>query len=163
MNIKIREYKSTDENEALEIWNAVVRDGNAFPQIEELKPHEADTFFKSQSFTGIAFDEETGEILGLYILHPNNIGRCAHIANASYAVKKSARGCHIGEKLVLDCLKMAGEKGFKVLQFNAVVAANIHAIHLYERLGFTRLGKVPGRFKKADGSYEDIFLFYKEV
>ena len=25
------------------------------------------------------------QVLGLYILHPNNIGRCGHIANASYA------------------------------------------------------------------------------
>ena len=161
--MKIREYESTDENAALEIWNTVVREGNAFPQIEELKPCEADSFFKNQTFTGIAFDEESNEIVGLYILHPNNIGRCAHIANASYAVKKSLRGKHIGEQLVLDCLKMAGEKGFKILQFNAVVATNLHALNLYKRLGFTQLGKVPGGFKKNDGSYEDIFLFYKEV
>ena len=30
---------------------------------------------------------ENDEIVGLYILHPNNIGRCGHICNASYAVK----------------------------------------------------------------------------
>lgn len=27
--------------------------------------------------------------------------------------------------------------GFGVMQFNAVVATNLHARHLYERLGFT--------------------------
>ena len=31
-----------------------------------------------------------------YILHPNNIGRCGHIANASYAVSSKSRGLHIG-------------------------------------------------------------------
>lgn len=163
MNIKIREYKSSDKNEAMKIWNEVVKDGVAFPQIEELTENNSDEFFKSQTFTGIAFDAESGEIVGLYILHPNNVGRCAHIANASYAVKKMLRGEHIGEKLVQNCLKTAHEKGFRILQFNAVVASNVHAIHLYERLGFTRLGKIPGGFLLPDGKFDDIFLFYHKV
>lgn len=163
MKIKIREYESSDAKNATEIWNEVVKDGNAFPQKEELSLNEADEFFKSQTYTGIAFDEETGNMVGLYILHPNNVGRCAHIANASYAVKKDVRGEHIGEKLVKDCLEVARKKGFKILQFNAVVASNIHAIHLYERLGFTKLGKIPGGFLLPDGNYEDIFPFYHEL
>lgn len=163
MNIKIREYKSLDEEDAMKIWNEVVKDGNAFPQKDELSLNEADEFFKSQTYTGIAFDEETGNMVGLYILHPNNVGRCAHIANASYAVKKNLRGAHIGEKLVKDCLETACKKGFRILQFNAVVASNVHAIHLYERLGFTKLGKIPGGFLLPDGNYEDIFPFYYEL
>lgn len=163
MKIKICEYESSDAKSATEIWNEVVKEGNAFPQKEELSLNEADEFFKSQTYTGIAFDEETGNMVGLYILHPNNVGRCAHIANASYAVKKNVRGEHIGEKLVKDCLEVARKKGFKILQFNAVVASNIHAIHLYERLGFTKLGKIPGGFLLPDGNYEDIFPFYHEL
>lgn len=163
MNIQIREYKTADEKAAKEIWNEVVRDGVAFPQIEELTDENADSFFKSQTYTGIAFDLESSKIVGLYILHPNNVGRCSHIANASYAVKKVVRGEHIGEKLVKDCLKIAHEKKFKILQFNAVVASNIHAIHLYERLGFTKLGKVPSGFLLPNENYEDIYLFYHEV
>lgn len=163
MKIKIREYEPSDAKNATEIWNEVVKEGNAFPQKEELSLNEADEFFKSQTYTGIAFDEETGNMVGLYILHPNNVGRCAHIANASYAVKKNVRGEHIGEKLVKDCLEVARKKGFKILQFNAVVASNIHAIHLYERLGFTKLGKIPGGFLLPDGNYEDIFPFYHEL
>lgn len=62
--------------------------------------------------------------------------------------------------LVLDCLKTAKNMGFKILQFNAVVASNIHAIHLYERLGFVRLGEIPGGFKINDEKFENIILFY---
>ena len=102
-------------------------------------------------------------MLGLYILHPNNVGRCGHICNASYAVSKKARGLHIGEKLVLDCLKEGKKHGFGVLQFNAVVATNLHARHLYERLGFIQLGTIPKGFRMKDGHYEDICPYYKEL
>ena len=161
--ITIREYQQTDVAEAMEIWNEVVREGVAFPQVEELTAQEADGFFSSQSYTGLAVDSETGEVVGLYILHPNNVGRCGHIANTSYAVRSGRRGLHIGEQLVKDSLVMGARLGFRIMQFNAVVAANVHALHLYERLGFTRLGRIPRGFLMKDGHYEDIILFYIEL
>ena len=161
--ITIREYQQQDMASAMEIWNEVVREGVAFPQVEELQAPEADDFFASQSYTGIAVDEATGEIVGLYILHPNNVGRCGHICNTSYAVKSGKRGQHIGEQLVKDSLAVGARLGFSILQFNAVVAANIHALHLYERLGFTRLGRIPRGFRMLDGHYEDIILLYIEL
>ena len=104
VNYKIKEIEKTDIKQVIDIWNDVVIDGLAFPQTELLNEVSGLEFFKSQSFTGVAFDETTNEIVGLYILHPNNIGRCGHIANASYAVKKDKRGHHIGELLVKNCL-----------------------------------------------------------
>lgn len=160
MTIQIREYEKTDVNEAVKIWNQVVEDGEAFPQMEFLTEKSGDEFFREQSFTGIAYDEETGETAGLYILHPNNIGRCGHICNASYAVKKGMRGHHIGEKLVIHCMRKGKELGFRILQFNAVVASNRYALRLYEKLGFVRLGTVPGGFLMKDGHYEDIIPHY---
>lgn len=120
-------------------------------------------FFESQSYCGVAQEEETGKILGLYILHPNNVGRCGHICNASYAVDSENRGQHIGEKLVLDCIEQARRIGFRILQFNAVVASNSHARHLYERIGFTQLGTIPGGFRMKDGGYVDICPYYIKV
>ncbi len=161
--ITVREYRKQDMAAAMEIWNEVVREGVAFPQVEELTGQEAHGFFSSQSYNGVAEDSETGEVVGLYILHPNNVGRCGHIANTSYAVKSDRRGLHIGELLVKDSLVMAARLGFRLMQFNAVVAANVHALHLYERLGFTRLGRIPRGFLMKDGHYEDIILFYIEL
>lgn len=120
-------------------------------------------FFAGQTFSAIAEDVDTGKVCGLYILHPNNVGRCSHICNASYAVRQDARGLHIGEKLVQDCLVQGAAHGFGVLQFNAVVASNIHARHLYERLGFVQLGVIPKGFRMKDGSYEDICPYYHEL
>jgi L-amino acid N-acyltransferase YncA len=163
MELHLREYESGDMEAVRLLWNQVVEDGVAFPQEDVLTKDEADAFFRSQTYTGVAEDAASGEIVGMYILHPNNVGRCGHICNASYAVRRDLRGVHIGEQIVKDCLAKAHDKGFRILQFNAVVANNIHAIHLYERLGFQRIGTVPGGFHMPDGSYEDIILFYHSV
>ena len=120
MEITVREFRSEDTKEAIAIWNEVVEQGKAFPQMEGLGMEDGEAFFKEQSYTGIAVNEND-EIVGLYILHPNNIGRCGHICNASYAVKSTVRGQGVGRELVTDCLGKAKEIGFRVIQFNAVV------------------------------------------
>ncbi len=160
MNIIIKEFEEKDIASAIEIWNEVVDDGLAFPQLEDLTEASGTEFFKAQTYTGLAFDADSGRAVGLYILHPNNVGRCSHICNASYAVRSSVRGEGIGEQLVRHCLKTAAEKGFKILQFNAVVASNKAALALYKRLGFIKLGTIPGGFLLKDGTYEDIIPHY---
>lgn len=163
MAVIVEKFSEKDLERAVEIWNQVVEDGRAFPQMEKFSNKDGKAFFESQSYTGIAKLEETGEVIGLYILHPNNIGRCGHIANASYAVERNARGHHAGEALVKDCLIKGKELGFKILQFNAVVASNAAALALYKKLGFERLGTIPGGFLNIDGVYEDIILHYIEL
>ncbi len=157
----LREYTQNDVVEMIRIWNEVVEEGVAFPQEEELDRNSGSAFFASQSYTGVA--EEDGMILGLYILHPNNVGRCGHICNASYAVSSPARGRHIGEKLVLDSLEKGRALGFRLLQFNAVVENNARARHLYARLGFIPLGTIPGGFRMKDGHFENICPYYHEL
>lgn len=163
MNIIIRAYQNTDLPAMNQIWNEVVEDGVAFPQEGFSECGNRQSIFAEQTYTAVAEDTDTGNVLGLYILHPNNIGRCGHICNASYAVSSQARRLHIGEKLVSDCLIQGKLHGFRILQFNAVVASNIHARHLYERLGFIQLGVIPGGFRMKDGHYEDICPYYHEL
>ena len=145
----------------ISVWNEVVEDGVAFPQEDLLNDKTGAEFFASQSYCGVA--DDNGSIVGLYILHPNNVGRCGHICNASYAVNSLCRGKHIGEKLVLDCIENARRLGFGILQFNAVVESNIHARHLYERCGFTQLGVIPNGFRMKDGHFENICPYYIEL
>lgn len=156
----MRAYTFNDLNKMTEIWNEVVRAGNAFPQTDPLTLKEAEAFFGEQSYCGVAQNEETGEVCGLYILHPNNVGRCGHICNASYAVSETARGKGVGEALVRDCLTQAKALGFRILQFNAVVKTNTPARHLYEKLGFVKLGEIPGGFQMPDRSFETIIPYY---
>lgn len=159
--MEIRKYNENDIGAMVRIWNEVVEDGIAFPQEDCLDEESGKKFFAEQSYCAVVTDED--KVVGLYILHPNYSGRLGHIANASYAVSSECRGKHIGEKLVSDCLAQAKRLGFTILQFNAVVECNIHARHLYERLGFVQIGTVPKGFRMKDGTFENICLYYHEL
>ena len=135
----IRSYEKKDLKEMTAIWNEVVADGIAFPQEDILDETTGAAFFAEQSYCGVA------------------------TCNASYAVSAKCRGQHIGEKLVLDCMAQAKKRGFMILQFNAVVESNIHARHLYERIGFRQLGVIPKGFRMKDGHYENICPYYIEL
>ena len=82
MNIEVRAYTDNDIEAMVTIWNQVVEDGVAFPQEECLTPESGTAFFAEQTYCGVAEDMDTGRIYGMYILHPNNVGRCGHICNA---------------------------------------------------------------------------------
>lgn len=153
----IRAITDEDMDAARRIWNEVVEADDAFPQDRDMDLDEARRFFRSQSLTAVA--EEDGEVVGLYILHPNGTGHTAGNANASYAVRSDRRGRHIGEALVRDSLAKAKELGFHNLQFNAVLASNKSALHLYEKIGFRSLGILKQGFRHDDGTYEDLRLF----
>ena len=62
MQIEIRQYEQRDAAQAAEIWNEVVEDGKAFPQMEKLDEVTGHAFFTEQTYTGVAYDAATGEL-----------------------------------------------------------------------------------------------------
>lgn len=164
--IIIRKYTEKDLPRLTELWNEIVEGGVSFPQEEPLTAEEAKDFFASQTHTACAFEtaDDGGEIMqGFYILHPNNVGRCSQISNASYGVTAQCRGRGIGRKLVQNCLEEAKKHGFTGLQFNAVVSTNFGAISLYSSLGLSILGTVKNGFRMPDGNYVDTYIFFKSL
>ena len=158
--IKVKGFSRKDIDEVNAVWNKVVVDGCAFPQSEPFNKEDGIKFFESQTFTGVAYDDETDEIVGVYIMHPNFVGRCSHICNTSYAVKDGKRGLGIGKLIVTHSMEMARECGFKILQLNAVIASNAPALALYKKLGLIPLGAIKDGFINKNGEYEDIIPHY---
>ena len=152
------DYSQEYIEQAIRIWNEVVLEGQAFPQKDCLDKNSGHAFFMEQTKTRLAVCDN--QVVGISILHPNNVGRCGHIANASYAVDARFQGKGIGKCLVQDSLKQAKSCGFQILQFNAVVADNIPALNVYKKLGFTQLGVIPKGYKNKEGIYKDIIPHY---
>jgi len=159
--MEIRPYKEKDIPEMIKIWNQVVESGQSFPHTEFLTLETGKEWFESQSYCAVVTENDL--IVALYMFRPNNIGRCGHAANAHYAVDVNWRGKHIGTAIVEDSLLEAKEHGFKIMQFNTVVAENVHARHVYERCGFKFVGIIPDGYLKKDGKYVDICLYYHNL
>ena len=71
MEVSVRGYSEGDIPSMTAIWNSIVDGGMAFPQEDPLTEAEAREFFGSQSHCGVAVYD--GRVVGLYILHPNNV------------------------------------------------------------------------------------------
>lgn len=107
--------------------------------------------------------EENGEILGTYILKPNQIDLGSHIANASYMIHPKSQGEGIGFKLGQHSLEKAKELGFLAMQFNIVVSTNLPAIKLWKKLGFRIIGTTPKGFKHPEKGLVDSFIMFKNL
>ncbi|MBU5333044.1 MAG: GNAT family N-acetyltransferase [Anaerocolumna aminovalerica] len=158
MNITFRTYKKEDIPFLKDIWNDILIGGVAFPG-EVL--YEEQTFEKMlEEQSAVTCILVNNEVAGYFILHPNNIGRCSHVANASYAISKEYRGRKLAEPLVKKSLEQAKELGFRGMQFNAVVTGNIAAIHTYQKAGFKIIGTIPQGFRLKNGVYSDMHIMY---
>lgn len=161
MELTFRAYTGEDLPELMEIWSDILEDGVAFPGTELYELPEFAAMLEEQSAVTCMFQD--GSLAGYYILHPNNIGRCSHVANASYAMKKEFRGRGLGKHLVEHSLSLAAELGFRGMQFNAVVAGNTAALKIYRGAGFQTVGVIPGGFLLKNGVYSDMYILYRPL
>nr|WP_302600207.1 GNAT family N-acetyltransferase [uncultured Cellulosilyticum sp.] len=159
---QIREWQVEDVEVFCSIWNEVVESGDYYMGEEALSYDEMKDMCQKQTRVCCVVNEQ-GIVGGFYILHPNQIGRGAHIANATYAVDKKFRGCGLGRILVKDSISKAKAYGFKGFQFNAVVATNKFAIKLYRKLGFNIIGVVPEAFKLKSGELTDLYIMFMNL
>lgn len=158
MKIDFRKYEQNDLKKMRQMWNVIIEDGVAFPGMDLLEENEFENMLKHQEAVYCMIADQ--HVVGYYILHPNNIGRCSHVANASYILDKNMRGKHLGEFLVKHSIEMAKELGFKGMQFNAVVENNYAARHIYKKVGFKEVGVIPNGFMLKDGSYSNMYIMY---
>lgn len=158
----IRKWKLTDIAQFCKIWNEIVESGNYYMGEEKLDESAMKTLCQVQTIVHCLVNEEN-IVGGFYILHPNQIGRGAHIANATYAVSEEFRGYGLGRRLVEDSIWQAKEHGFCGFQFNAVVSTNEVAVKLYEQLGFKTVGMVPETFRLKDGTFADLKIMFMDL
>ena len=127
MNIEVRAYTDNDIEAMVTIWKPGCRRWRGISAGGMSAPESGTAFFAEQTYCGVAEDMDTGRIYGMYILHPNNVGRCGHICNASYAVDRESRGLHIGEKLVSDCL--AQGKAHVTVSYSSMRLSQVMCMH----------------------------------
>ena len=78
-------------------------------------------------------------------------------------VAAQAQGKGIAARMCEHSQAQALALGFRAMQFNFVVATNTRAIRLWERLGFSVVGRLPGAFNHQQLGYVDALVMFKQL
>lgn len=146
------------------IWHEVVAAGDTYTYDRASTSEQAQASWLRGGDRDEAWLARLGDrVVGTYHIAPNQSGAGDHVVNGSYMVDAGVRGHGVGARLVVHSLHRAAELGFLGMQFNAVAATNVGAIALYERLGFDRVGLVPGAFRHPREGRVDLVVMYREL
>lgn len=160
MEIVIRRASQKDFLPIWEIFHSIISEGDTYVFDSNMSKQEAEDYWlKVGVFTYVALIEE--EIVGTYIIKPNQPGLGSHVANASYMVHPKHQGKKIGHHMALHSLQEAKDLGFLAMQFNIVVSTNVNAIQLWQKLGFKTIGTLPKVFNHRKLGLVDALVMHR--
>jgi L-amino acid N-acyltransferase YncA len=158
----IREFTAADWPQVWPIIRDVVRAGDTFAYDPAMSEIEARAIWIEASPGKTVVAVDGARVLGTAKMGPNRPGPGSHVATASFLVGAEARGRGIGTALCRFALDWARERGYAGMQFNAVAASNVAAVAVYERLGFTIVGTVPGAFAHPTLGRVGLHIMYRQ-
>jgi GNAT superfamily N-acetyltransferase len=152
----LRRATPADHAALFAAYAQIVDVGDGFPHEPPLSWEEFDEYWITHT-AAVWIVLAEGVVIGAYYIKPNFVGRAAHIANAGYFVLAPYRGSGVGRRLVEHSLHEARRLGFDAMQFNLVFASN-PARHMYRKLGFVEVGRLPAA---VDG--EDAVIYWRSL
>lgn len=162
--MKIRKADGQEDYDKVwEIFTNVIATGDTYvfdPNTPKDSLHK--NWFADNMDTFVAVNGN-GEILGTYIIKPNQIDLGNHIANCSYMVHPSHQGKGTGKILCEHSIQFAKEKGYLGIQFNIVVSTNTNAVELWKKYGFEIIGTTPKAFRHKNLGLVDTFIMFKNL
>jgi len=160
--IEIRPYRPEDWEEVWEILRPVFRSAKTYAVDPEIDEEAARDYWTRQPLHTLVA-EEAGRILGTYYLKANHPGPGSHVCNCGYIVAPETRGRGVAERMCLHSQELAEASGFRAMQFNLVVSSNAPAIHLWKKLGFEIVGRLPEAFRHPNHGFVDAFVMFKRL
>jgi ribosomal protein S18 acetylase RimI-like enzyme len=168
--MKIRAATRADHDAIWEIFHEVIAAGETYPIDRDISRDGALAYWFQPAAHAYVAEQyaESGaiqdrRILGSYMLHPNQSGGGAHVANAAFIVAKEARGQGIGRALGEHCLNEARRLGFRAMQFNFVISTNKTAVKLWQDLGMKIVGTLTGAFRHPEKGYVDVYVMFRSL
>jgi L-amino acid N-acyltransferase YncA len=158
--MRIREATDADWPRIWPVFREVVQAGETYAYDPNLSSEQARRLWlvPAPSRTVVALDDD--ELLGTATMGPNRPGRGSHVGTASFMVASAARGRGVGRALAEHVVAWHRAEGFRAIQFNAVVETNTAAVALWQSVGFTVVGTVPGAFLHPQHGYVGLHVMY---
>lgn len=181
--LEIRPATRPDRDAIWRIFHGVVAPGDTYAFDPNISREDALAYwFRPDTHTYVAKCEPVGDevavpgkpttsptviqnrdVVGTYILRPNQFGSGSHVANAAFMVAPHARSQGIGHAMGEHCLSEALRFGFRAMQFNFVVSTNASAVSLWQNLGFKIVGILPAAFRHPEKGYVDVYVMYRSL
>ncbi|MEL6383875.1 MAG: GNAT family N-acetyltransferase [Cyanobacteria bacterium J06626_18] len=170
VRVELDEMSSSESEAVRAMFNAVILEGDSYPQSTPLTPEEfANYWLQGDAFVVRAHREieavSTSQpaIVGAFYIKPNFPGRCSHICNAGFIVAPEVRGQGLGRMMGEAMVSLAGDRGYRAVMYNLVFETNSASLKIWESLGFRPIGQIPEAACLPDGRYVDAIMLYKSL
>jgi len=157
----IRPASHDDWKQIEPFFRRIVEDGETYAYPSDLTSEQAERLWLGSD--AVVVLEMDAKVLGTARMGANRPGRGDHVGTASFMVDDAARGRGIGRRLGDHVVQWHRDRGFRGIQFNAVVETNAAAVHLWQSLGFRIVGTVPGAFRSRRHGYVGLHVMYLDL
>lgn len=160
-DISIRPAQPEDLDEIWDIFRVHLAAGETYPFDTHTPRSVCEEYWLGQNVDSYVAVGHDGSVVGMYRILPNQVGRGAHVANASYMVSDAEQGRGIGFLMGEHSLAEARRLGYLAMQFNFVVSTNQPAVALWRKLGFEVAGTLPKAYLHERLGYVDALVMYQ--
>ena len=160
--MNIRPATAADDDAIWHILEPTFRAGETYPIPRDISRSDALAYWRSPGHT-VFVAEDAGTVVGTYYLRANNRGGGAHVANCGYVVAPETYGRGVARAMCAHSLLQAREQNFTAMQFNFVIASNERAVRLWQSLGFTIAGRLPGTFQHPRLGLVDAYVMLRSL
>ncbi len=160
--IAVRVAMPSDAEAIWSILEPVIRAGETYTLPREMTRDAALGWWHAPAHE-VFLAEESGAVVGTYILRANQQGSGAHVANCGYITAPHASGRGVARAMCAHSLERARVRGFRAMQFNFVVSTNERAVRLWQSFGFEIVGRLPAAFLHPTAGYVDALVMYRAL
>lgn len=157
----IREATAEDWPAIWPFFHRIVAEGETFTYPADITEGQGREWWLLRApFRTVVAVDEAGRVVGTAKMNRNHMGNGSHIASASYMVDPQHSGRGVGRALCTYSVDWARSAGYRAMQFNAVVESNVHAVRLYESVGFEVIGTLPEGFRHPRLGYVGLHIMH---
>ena len=162
--MRIREATAEDWPARWAFMRGIVEEGETFSWDRDSTEQSArDYWLRGEPAKAFVAVDEDGTVLGTVETGPNKGGGGAHIASGGFMVDPKHSGKGVGRALGEHLIAWNRSKGYRGIQFNAVVESNVRAVRLWKSLGFAVIATVPDGYRRPNGEYVGLHIMYKPL
>lgn len=158
----IRRATSEDWPAIWAMLEPVFRAGETYAVARDITEDTARTIWMetpAETFVAVT----NNDVFGTYYIKTNYQGGAAHICNCGYVAAHRAQGRGVARALCEHSQDVARDLGYRAMQFNLVLASNVRAVALWERLGFAIAGALPDAFDHPNLGMVDAHVMWKAL